>query len=669
MSNSITGQIRKNSFIVTSILLLFVAGVLLPNISHIAMDFFEPDKINVGIIAGHKVSHMEYTRLYHETRQDIEYRLKQAKKRDPSFHYTPQYLSVWAHESAWDQLISKYVYKDSDQLLGLGLFPSEIQEMVLGNDLPADLRNAPLFQDEKSGKFRKVKYLKFLQNYQETAQGRQYIYQLEKGMKASRLQEKRDMLIHFTYHKTALEKVREQQCKPVINIRLLKVSLDSIQDSEMRQGITEKEKKAYYKTHAKDFYRKPSKKYQYIRIKVVADLESERQAKAFLEKDEIQANFGKSINFQQLKKRALRENPSLTFSGLKKRKEEAIKKHEEELKRFATRRSDEKEEVEVVLDTASLDPFMQRMIKEGKNLSEPIYERKSYVLYRYLGKQENSSSYSSFFTDQKTSGMHRFLKIVKHVAITQEDSQVAFRDVTMLLDQLSKGKTLEQIALQYGFKLKEENIPLEEAQKIGRPIFRKDKEGDYRIEPKEIYWLYNDAKLNKASFVEIENEYYTVAIWIKDEQEGIAPYETVAKEIEEAIIQEKKQKEIITRLEKIADDSQSLSEIKRKYNQMYGSGAVIIKKEGIKFDDQDIEKKEHAPQAIGACFGLSKGKVSQPIAGKKNVMIIEHRGSHNKVDPEKKEDKQKEAYKEKVIQSIIKKDPQTVQDHRYRFRF
>lgn len=672
MSNSITGQIRKSSFIVTGILLLFVVGMLVPYVSQIANDFFETDRVNVGLIAGHKVSHMEYSRLYQETRQDMEYRLKEAKRRDPSIHYTPQHLLVWSHESAWERMINMYAYESADEMLGLGLFSDEVKEMVLGNDLPAYWRDTPLFQDEKTGKFSQVKYLDFLQKYQETPQGSAFIRKLEKEMKEGRRQEKRDTLIFFTYHKTAAERARERRCEAALNVRLLKVSLDAIKDSTVRQGITEAEKKAYYKAHVKDFERKPSRTYRYVRVKVVSDRESERRAKAFLEREEIQSNFRNSPDLAKAKAKALLDNPSLTPSGWRKKRAKVIQQHEEGLKRFATRRSDDKKEVEVALDKASLTPFMKRMIKADDKVSEPIYDRQSYVLYRYLGKQEGNTS-SRFFVGKGTPARYRFLKIVKRVTITREDNDLAFKDATTLLDGMSTGKTLDEVARRYGFQVKEEVIPLEEAQKIGRPVFREDREGNYRIEPKEIYWLYNDAKRGKAAFVEIENEYYTVAVWTQEETGGIAPYEAVAKEIEEKLIKQKKQQEIIARLQKVASKHTSLNEIKRAYNEAYGSGAIIIRREGVKFDDVAIEEGEGAPQAVGACFGLAKGEVSQPIQGQKSVMIIEHKGEAKKVvaskEKEEKARQQQEAYKQKVVQSFVKKNPKTVQDHRFRFRF
>ncbi len=109
---------------------------------------------------------------------------------------------------------------------------------------------------------------------------------------------------------------------------------------------------------------------------------------------------------------------------------------------------------------------------------------------------------------------------------------------------------------------------------------------------------------------------YTVAVLTDIEQEGVAPYNSVAATIKRILIQKKKAEQLKKELAAAQSGSESLLSVAQKV------GAEVKEANEISFTSFQIPGAGIEPKVIAAASVIEQGKISAPIEGNQGVYVI-----------------------------------------------
>ena len=616
---SITSRIRKSPVVVTTILLAFTAGYLLPYLSEVSKNIFSPSKTHVGTIAGYKVPYLpEYKMLYERTRQ----------KESSRGHY--EGLEGKAHHQAWRKLILQHGFKQTYDALGLAVCRGERHEMLLGYDIPAHIRMLPQFQDPTTQEFDKGRYLTSLKSYGNDSQGRAFLRAFEEELTGERRYQKLSTIITESRRTPKRMKKKEQKREKARTVRVLYIPCSSVADSQVRKSITEKDKQAYYKKHKQEFAisdEESSKTIEYVELKILADNETKQKVVKEL---------------QSLRKK---------FSKVKVRDAED----------FAKQESDNQNEVVVEWKKSELPPNIQdslskRLEKEKYPALDPITQGGKVVLYKYIGLAPTG------FSLVQQEPVYRFAKIERNVDPDHSNESKTLQEASKLVAAVNKNKKeWKEIAEKFGHQVQNATITLATARKVS--------EGTYR---KLIRWVFSEAKIGQFSApIKTKHGSYVVAVMTKEQKAGFKKPQDVDKEIEQALFNERKTALIKAKLEGIGIEDKSLGEIQNTY----GAGAYLEVNKSLSFSDNAIVGNTYAPRAVGAAFGLKgEGERTMIIEDEHGVYLIERLKDSPEAKQKSMPKKQEGEISEEEAQEIKEKHnilnfilEGKVDDQRFRF--
>lgn len=619
---SITSRIRKSPVVVTTILLAFVAGYLFPYLSELSSNFFSPNKVNVGTIAGHKVPYYpDYRRLYDDMlRQEIQM-------------YGGQYEGIEAnvHRKVWEKLVLQYGFKSTYDALGVGVTSEERYDMVIGNDVPEQIRMMPRFQAPAKQAFDRGKYLTFWKTLVNDRLGKEVARGFEEDLTVTRRQEKLSMLIVKSMRTPQLMKKKEKRLKKAITVRVLYIPCATISDSVVRNSVSEQDKQAYYKEHKKKFAideKESSKTIEYVQIPILPDSQEKKKVE----------------------------------QKLKNLKERFLKVKEKDAEAFAKQYSDNPDEVLVQWGEKELPDYMRESLAKLEEDEEyavigPVPEGTTVVLYKYIGLGANDS-----WSLGEKERIHRFVKIERKVDTKGLSKSKTFTEASNLVKAVKRTKKWKDVASEeYGLSINEAEVTLDEARKIGKGMYRK-----------LFRWLYCDAKMREVSPpIEVKDSHYVVAVMTKEKQAGFSTPQEVEKEIETTLFNERKVAKIKKRLLEIGIDDKSLHEIKKAY----GSDAFVDENRRLEFTDNEIIENNYSPRAVGSAFGLERvGERTTIIEGEHGVYIIERlknspeaKRTPKGAEGESDEVEEAEMQEQETVVRFILESFVWVDDQRFRF--
>jgi len=178
-----------------------------------------------------------------------------------------------------------------------------------------------------------------------------------------------------------------------------------------------------------------------------------------------------------------------------------------------------------------------------------------------------------------------------------------------------------------------------------------------------VRWGFKEASVDMVSPVfDLDNE-YVVAILTGKVAKGTASFESVKRQIERKVKNDKKAEMIRAKL-----TGSTLADMAAAY----GADAKEYTTAGLKLSSNTLPTVGFAPEAVGAAFGLSKGEISTPLSTDNGVVVIE---LNNKVDAAevadyssyKKQLLDKMANREAYNLSEAVKDAAEIKDERYNF--
>ena len=255
---SVINKIRERSglavgVIAVSLLLFIVGGDLLSGRSR----FFGGNQQKIGEIAGQSIDYPEFNAKVDELREQYQQQTGRAAG--------DQELAQ-VREQAWNQLLFDIAYQKQFDKLGLKVSSEELVDMVQGNNISAQVRQA--FTNPQTGVFDKssiISYLKGLKNLPPQQQAAWASF--EKNLSAERLRGKYQGLMAMSVFATTAEGQKEYQAQNAkANVKFLFVPFYTINDTTVK--VTDSELQSYLDKHKDEYPGTDSRSVQYVTFSV-----------------------------------------------------------------------------------------------------------------------------------------------------------------------------------------------------------------------------------------------------------------------------------------------------------------------------------------------------------------------------------------------------------------
>ena len=220
------------------------------------------NKTDVGEIAGETVERERYQQEIDQ----IKYNYTINYGRNPS---ESEMYSI--RQQAWDYLIVKIAFQDQYDKLGLKVSDDEQWDMVQGNNVSFEIKQA--FTDPQTGEFQRDRVINYLRQVKQLPPQQQASWYLfEQNLRPSRLRIKYDNLLVKTTYATSIEAEKQySEETSVAEVKYLYVPYYSVSDSLVE--VTDNELEQYLKDHQSEYEVDESRDFSYISVPMVPSAE------------------------------------------------------------------------------------------------------------------------------------------------------------------------------------------------------------------------------------------------------------------------------------------------------------------------------------------------------------------------------------------------------------
>lgn len=611
------------------------------------------NKTDVGEIAGETIQRERYQ----EQIDQIKYNYTVNYGRNPS---EGEMFSI--RQQAWDYLIVKVAFQDQYDQLGLQVTDDEQWDMIQGNNVSFDLKQA--FTDPQTGEFQRDRVVSYLQQVgQMPPQQQASWYMFEQNLKPSRFRIKYDnLLVKTTYATDAEAKKQYQEETAVAEIKYLYVPYYSISDSAV--STKDSELKNYLKDHQAEYTVEESRDISYITIPILPSKEDSTYFQEEMDqlKVDFQSNTEDSI-FARSNSDADQFYSKLTVDALPRMLQANLSNLTQGDTRgpyFEDGRFVLYKVSEIVEDTLGAVKASHILIKwvDESDAAKSTARTKAQGILNQLRKggdfeqlaRENSEDGSAQsggelgwfgpgkmvkpFEEAAFGATRKGLinKLVETqfgyhiITITETLNTNSFYIASVEREITASDETRNKAfrrADYFASTSKDYDEFIENASRDSLQVFnaenisKNDRSFNNVTNARSVIkWAYNDAGVGSVSEVnELEDQYIVTAL-TKVADEGTASLDDVKDQIEPKVKNEKKGDLIMEQLKTMEG---TLDEISEKY----GSDARVYSSSDLKFSTNSLPTVGFAPIAIGNAFALKSGERSLPIKEENGVLIIE----------------------------------------------
>ena len=696
-------SIRNRTSLVVSViaigLLLFLLGGDLLSLRGL----FGDNRNSIGEIRGKNIAIEEFQRILEQNVQ--QYRLNYQRNPEAT-------IMVVLREQAWQECILRNAYPDEYEALGLAVSEAEMVDMVQGDHIRKDLQQS--FLDQETGRFDKQKLQEYLQNIPNLPLERQQLwYDYERRLVSVRLHEKyKNLLLKSTYFTQADAKSVNQERNKRLQVRYLYVPHDNLPDDFT---ATDKEAKAYLKKHANDYQRPRSRAITYVSFPILASAEDT----AYVQQ-EIQETFeaiqGTVLDTDSIFAESSSDgaNPyrSYTPDNLPKALADQVEKltvgkvttpHLEGDRyvfyKISAIESGENEYMRAshLLIKADVEDVAQKA-KARKKITRLLRKARNGYSFEALAREHGSDGTASSGGDLGWFTRGRMVPAFEKVAfnakkrgliskvvetsfgfhlikVTQLPSKSTYKVSTIEKIIIARDESRDeayQQAIVFQSNCRDTASFAKQANKLGIPV-----EKDETVLPNAarigtldarqvVQWLYSRATEDDVSDIFELEKNFVIAAMLDTQEEGTSNYEKIAPALKKRVINEKKSKPVI---DKIEGQKGTLDELVT----LFPNGtAYVYNMSGLKLQDKYLRNVGNDPKAIGAVFALQEvGDRSTAIATDNGVFLFEL-VSINEATTEQIDEINKELQSEsegKLYQNLSKAVEKLgdIKDERYKF--
>ena len=256
------------------VILLVVVGVamlafILGDFLNSGSSFFNRNRENVGVIAGHKVHYTEY-----EAAKD---QLTEVYKIESGSNDINEELSNQIRNQVWQMLLMDYTLREQAAEIGMDVTAEELSELCIGANPHQLIRQRRAFYDE-TGNFNRSALINFLNSLaqepesQEQAanmqQAKNYWMYWENAVRLTHLQEKyTDLLSKMLVANPLDAKYAFEARQNTADVAYVAQPYFAVADSLVK--VSESDIKKLYKTQKEQYKRTPNRSLAYVSFPIV----------------------------------------------------------------------------------------------------------------------------------------------------------------------------------------------------------------------------------------------------------------------------------------------------------------------------------------------------------------------------------------------------------------
>lgn len=651
---TILSRIRENMGVV-------VAVIAISLLAFVLSDFFQAGQrmsgVNdgIGTIAGEKVSYKEFNQKY-------ESRLNMYQEQGQNLTDADRYQIM---DMVWNNIVSDKIFDKQFQSLGLNITAEELQDMFIGNNISPAVQQyfANFFKSQnKPFNVEDVKqYLSLVVNDPNYAQEKPRLKEFEDYLVQFRMREKFDAMVANGYISSKAQAKRkhiDQNRKA--NVTFMGVNFSQISDSTIK--VDDNELRAYISKHPERFKQSEQTIIRYVQYDLkptkADSLKAKEDVLKWKEKFAAATNdstfvYSRTRNKYNPKQsfplkdlpaeikdsvKSVAPNtvfgPVLVGDAYKLYKLISAKKGDVVNAKVshilitpkATTAADSAAalaEATAIKATVNATNFAQVVMEKSQDNASKMnggslgwYTPGSYGKAfddavkaagkgAIVGPVKSPQGYHILFVEDKTDEAFQVAEVEKIISVTEATSKALYNDINTFAAKAQEAKDVEAAGKAAGVMVRTSN-PLENNTKmLGNLPARQ-----------LILWAIK-GKEGEFSKIETLGDSYVFAQIYKKKKEGVQDVEDVRQVVMREVLNEKKGKMILEKLEKL--QGKSLEEMKNAY----GNGAFVSSANDITFESASIPGIGNDPYVIGKVAGMAKGTTSKPLVGKNGVYVLQ----------------------------------------------
>ena len=262
-------RIRNHGVILLVVVGIAMLAFILGDFLNSGSSFFNKNRENVGVIAGHKVHYSEY-----ETAKD---QLTEVYKIESGSNDINEDLSIQIRNQVWQMLLMDYTLREQTDEIGMTVTPEELSELCIGANPHQLIRQRRAFYDE-TGNFNRFALINFLNSLAQTPetqeqaanmqQAKSYWMYWENAVRLTHLQEKYVGLLSKLITANPLDaKYAFEAAQTSVNVEFVERPYFAVADSLVK--VTNADIKKLYDANKEQYKRTPNRSLVYVSFPIV----------------------------------------------------------------------------------------------------------------------------------------------------------------------------------------------------------------------------------------------------------------------------------------------------------------------------------------------------------------------------------------------------------------
>ncbi|ALO15187.1 Peptidyl-prolyl cis-trans isomerase SurA [Salinivirga cyanobacteriivorans] len=641
------------SIVIGMALLAFILGDLFRGGTNLTSDQFELAEIN-----GVSVDYRNY-------QQRLEDALENAKTNSGQSTLDDQ-TRYQVRDQVWEQLLQERIMGEEFDEAGVNVSTEELKDMVVGNNIHPQIRQAQAFQNPQTGQFDPERVKMYIAQLQNDPEARSRWMAFEQSLKQQRLNNKyyaaiqKGMYVTDSYAKQA---AIEQQKK--VDFKYVSIPYTDLKDEDVT--ISDADLKEYYEAHKKMFKQEEALDMEYISFSIEPSPEDIQAIKSEVEslipelKDsEVEAQFVAATSDEPFDpkyyKKGEHENATLDSIMFTQEEGDIYGPYREDgyFKVAKLAHVDERPDT-VKVRHIVLMPTEQRGAQQTQALADSLTkELESGADFATLAEE--------FSADQETAkkggelGWRKVEEIIYSEALldagVNEVVQFPTNQYIFIAKMDEVGKEVKQAQLAV---ISREIVPSEDTRDrvyqkaskfaaqhnsfeefntgIEQQGLVKKQANNLNPTSREIAGLENARNIIREAFFTEENQIivdrnsqspifelgdnYVLGVVTEKYEEGFAPLEDVRATVERAVRKEKKAQMLMDKMNDALANSSNIEAL--------GSALSVDVKmsEGVSFGAFSVPGLGIEPKVQGVAQALNQDEISSPIEGNNAVYVIQ----------------------------------------------
>lgn len=262
-------RIRNHGVILLVVVGIAMLAFILGDFLNSGSSFFNKNRENVGVIAGHKVHYTEY-----ETAKD---QLTEVYKIESGSNDINEDLSIQIRNQVWQMLLMDYTLREQTDKIGMVVTAEELSELCIGANPHQLIRQRRAFYDE-TGNFNRFALINFLNSLAQTPetqeqtanmqQAKSYWMYWENAVRLTHLQEKYvDLLSKLVTANPLDAKYAFEAGQTSVDVEYIEQPYFAVADSLVK--VTNADIKKLYDAQKEQYKRVPNRSLVYVSFPIV----------------------------------------------------------------------------------------------------------------------------------------------------------------------------------------------------------------------------------------------------------------------------------------------------------------------------------------------------------------------------------------------------------------